>query len=485
MIYEDTGQDLSQLQRTLESAVAHRRFNRMLFFQPYPKQEAFFDLGLLKRERMLLAGNQVGKTEAGAFEAACHITGDYPDWWMGRRFNHPTIGWICGETAELVRDNQQSKLCGEPGIEEDFGTGYIPGDRFIGRPLLSRGASNAFDTIHIEHRTNGIKDGTSVAVFKSYVQGRTKFQGKSIDWGWLDEEPDMDVYSETLTRVTATGGFVFVTFTPLKGKTPLVTRYLEEASIDRATVTMTIDEAPHMTPEKKRAALAGYPTHEREARAMGIPMMGEGRIFGFPDSLISLPGITNVPQHWRKIWGIDFGIAVDHPFAASLLLFDENDIMHVHHVIKIVGGLPLQHAFAMRQIASGVPVAWPNDGLKTQPGSGEQLAQLYRKHDLIMLPEHATFIDGGMQVEPGLTELNERARVGKWKVASHLTDVFDELHFYHRKNGLVVREKDDVLSSIRYGMMMRRYARSVPLGRGGNRARGNGPLMAEGIDFDL
>src|SRR5271167_4372013 len=104
--------ELAELRRGLEIAVDYRKFNKIAFFEPYPKQEQFFDLGSFKRERILIAGNQVGKTEAGAFETVCHLTGDYPPWWLGRRFDHPTVGWICGETGQVVRDVQQEKLLG-------------------------------------------------------------------------------------------------------------------------------------------------------------------------------------------------------------------------------------------------------------------------------------------------------------------------------------------------------------------------------------
>ena len=37
-----------------------------------------------------MAGNQLGKTLAGGVEAAMHVTGRYPDWWQGKRFDEPT-----------------------------------------------------------------------------------------------------------------------------------------------------------------------------------------------------------------------------------------------------------------------------------------------------------------------------------------------------------------------------------------------------------
>ena len=64
--------------RQLEREVARRaKYRVMEFFNPYAKQTEFFELGATKRERLFMAGNQLGKTEAGAFEAACHLTDLY------------------------------------------------------------------------------------------------------------------------------------------------------------------------------------------------------------------------------------------------------------------------------------------------------------------------------------------------------------------------------------------------------------------------
>src|ERR1700684_3377874 len=88
----------------LEAAVDHRRYGGQIMpFQPYAKQKQFLDLGASKRERLLIAGNQNGKSISGAFEAAVHLTGLYPSWWEGRRVTKPTRGWICGATGEVVR----------------------------------------------------------------------------------------------------------------------------------------------------------------------------------------------------------------------------------------------------------------------------------------------------------------------------------------------------------------------------------------------
>ena len=58
--------------------------------------------------------------------------------------------------------------------------------------------------------------------FKTYDQGRTKWQGETLDVVWFDEEPPQDVYVEGVTRTNATGGMVYLTFTPLKGISDVV-----------------------------------------------------------------------------------------------------------------------------------------------------------------------------------------------------------------------------------------------------------------------
>jgi Terminase large subunit, T4likevirus-type, N-terminal len=80
------------------------------------------------RERLLMAANQFGKSFAGGMEAAMHATGIYPSWWQGRRFEEPTIGWVCGQTNEQVRDVAQRVLVGRPG---SLGTGALPKESIL------------------------------------------------------------------------------------------------------------------------------------------------------------------------------------------------------------------------------------------------------------------------------------------------------------------------------------------------------------------
>jgi phage terminase large subunit-like protein len=161
--------------------------DRLKYYEPYPKQLEFHAAGAAHRERLLMAGNQLGKTLAGGFEAAIHATGRYPDWWEGRRFDRPTVGWCCGIKGEVVRDTVQKVLVGRPG---QIGTGADPKDA-LGELVTARGIADLLDVIKVRHESGG----TSLIGLKTYASGLEKFQGESLDWAWADEECPIDIYT--------------------------------------------------------------------------------------------------------------------------------------------------------------------------------------------------------------------------------------------------------------------------------------------------
>jgi len=200
-----------------------RRHDRTSFFRyrPYAKQAAFHAQGAVHDERLFKAANQVGKTYGGGFETAAHLTGLYPEWWSGRRWNRPVRAWAASDGYEDTRDGIQRILLGEPRVREKWGTGIIPGAEIYDWSLR-HGVPDAISSLVVRHYTNGIYDGLSTLGLKSYVQGRQAFQVETLDFVWFDEEPSSDIYGEGITRTNATGGIVFLTFTPLKGMSEVV-----------------------------------------------------------------------------------------------------------------------------------------------------------------------------------------------------------------------------------------------------------------------
>jgi phage terminase large subunit-like protein len=440
-------------QDAIESEIAseltrRRNTNRLKHYEPYPKQLEFHALPV--RERLFVAGNQLGKTMAGAAELAMHLTGSYPAWWQGRTFDHPIIAIAGSESAELTRDGVQRLLVGPPDQEENWGTGFIPQQAIQAR-TRRMGVSNALDTVTVKHRSGGL----STLYLKSYDQGRSKWQANTVHVVWFDEEPPEDVYFEGITRTNATNGLVYQTFTPLKGMSAVVARFFLEDSPDRARVTMTIADALHYSPQERQRIIDSYPAHEREARTLGIPTLGSGLIFPILEDNIVIDPVP-IPRHWPQIGGIDFGW--DHPTAGCRLAWDrDNDVVYLAADYRQREQTPVFHAAALKQWGTWLPWAWPHDGLN-DVAAGENLAAQYRAQGMGFLPSKATFEDGSNSVEAGLMDMLDRMRTGRWKVFSTCGTWLEERRMYHRKDGKVVKERDDTISASRYALMMLRFA---------------------------
>jgi phage terminase large subunit-like protein len=390
--------------------------NRLNYYRPYEKQTAFHAAGATFRERLLMAGNQLGKTLAGGFEVAIHATGRYPEWWQGKRFDRPTVGWACGVTGEVVRDTVQKVLVGRPGQQ---GTGAIPKDAIV-ELVSARGTPDLLDTIKVHHASGG----TSIIGLKTYASGREKFQGETLDYVWLDEEPPIDIYTEALTRTNVGASPVWMTFTPLQGISTVVKRFLHEKSDDRHKVVMTIDDVEHYSEDEKTKIIASYPAHEAEARIKGIPVLGSGRIFPVAEATIACE-FKEFPSHWPRIGGMDFGW--DHPFAAVELVWDrDTDTVYVARTHRLREASPILHAAAIRPWGKELRWAWPRDGKReTLEGAGVALAEQYRAQGLKMFPEHAQFDDKSVSVEAGLMVMLT-VQTGKLKVFKHLNDWWEE-----------------------------------------------------------
>lgn len=222
----------AKLLRELRKRERQRKFYRMFPDEGpfrrelYPKQLELFKAGAIHRERLFMAGNRVGKTEGGGYEVAAHLTGLYPDWWEGKRFDHAIVALAAGDTGQTTRDIIQTKMLGGLWDSDEWGTGIIPGATLDVKPVLKQGISGAYEEIKVKH----VSGDYSTFKLRSYDQGRRIFQGIELDLFWPDEEIPKDVYDEGLMRTLTTKGITLMTFTPLNGLTELVMSFM--ASMD-------------------------------------------------------------------------------------------------------------------------------------------------------------------------------------------------------------------------------------------------------------
>ena len=76
--------------------------------------------------------------------------------------------------------------------------------------------------------------------------------------------------------------------------------------------------------------------------------------------------------------------------------------------------------------------------------------------------EYAHYVEGNGQksvsVEAGLMDMLNRMQSGRFKVFKSHLDWWEEFRLYHRKDGKVVKEGDDLMAATRYAVMMLRHA---------------------------
>jgi len=398
--------------------------------------------------------HNTGKTISACAEDAYHLTGEYPDWWEGKRFLRSTRGWVVSITNEISRDILQLELLGEP-----IGTGMIPYEKIIDVDYRQCGISNVVDKVFVQH-----KKGISWVQFKCYEQGWKKFVGAAIDFVHFDEEPDdIRVYTESRIRIVTRNGVMYSTITPLMGETELMQRFMAHHE-GCFLITASMADCPHLE-GKVDGLLENFPAHEKEARMNGTPVMGEGRVFPYADGDV-ITGHIPIPKHWSRICGIDFGINDQHQQAACWLAHDrEADIVYLYDVYKAPNRKISDHCEAIKARGKWIPVAWPHDGTHREKGSGQQLREGYLDRDVAMLTQSARYKrdkGGGQPTEPVVNDVCERIETGRFKVFPHCRQWMDEFRSFHRKDGVIQVKKDDALKASFYALMELRNARTEP-----------------------
>lgn len=435
----------------VEDATARTRFYRMfpdegpLRRELYPKHLEFFDLGSRKTARLFLGGTGTGKTEgAGGYETVCHLTGEYPAWWRGKRFNRPVSWWIGANSLETFRDSVQKKLWG---TREKWGTGLIPG-HLLGKVKFYTNPSDTLDYCLVKHSSGGWSQVTS----KPYAGGREKFESSDVDGIWLDEEPDAAIVSSAVGRFRGetAGGILYMTYTPFDGITDVVQRFVpqfipnfNQAEYDASgnvCVFCTVRDVPHATPDA-----TNFLPHEREARINGVPSIGSGKIYPVAESDVVVDPFM-LPRWYARCFGADFGygsIAKDDGGTAVLWgAWDrENDVVYVYAEHFQRGAEIAVNASAIKSRGSWIPGVGDLSGAGRD---GDSTIDLYQR-------EGVDIKGADKSVDAGLMEVLDRFSTGRLKIFKTCQRTIEELRMYRRdEKGKVVKAGDHCMDALRY-----------------------------------
>lgn len=410
----------------------------------YPKHLAFFEAGARYRERCMMAANRVGKTEGcTGYEATLHMTGLYPDWWVGRRYDRPVRCWFVGTTGETTRDILQRKLLGPL---DNLGTGLIPYTSLIGEPKRDSGIPDSIETFNVKHESGGVSRGQ----FKAYKQGRKSFEGDEQDIIVLDEEPPLDIYSECLLRTMTTQGMILLGFTPLEGLSETVMMFMPGGQIPKEGVNgkfivgATWDDAPHLTEKDKAELRISIPPYQLDARTKGIPSIGSGAIYPVAEEDLLVKDFA-IPEYWPKVYGMDVGWNCT---SALWFAWDrQNDIAYITGEYKRGKTEPETHVKSITVRGSWIPGVIDPASIGSSQKDGTKLMKEY-----IDLGLDLTVADNS--VEAGLFEAYKRMTSGRLKVFVSCTQWLEEFRIYRRdKNGKVVKDNDHLMDDMRYGIM--------------------------------
>jgi len=419
------------------------------FYRPHMQ---FFEAGATYRERVIIAANRIGKSEGiGGYEMTLHLTGDYPHWWQGKRFTRPIRAWACGTTGQTVRDIVQQKLLGDINA---LGTGLIPGKCIkVGSDKRKSGVPDAIESIEIKHSSGGY----SKLGFKSYDQKRKAFEGTEKDVIWLDEEPDLGVYTECLIRTMTTNGLIMLTFTPLVGLSAVVLQFLPGGQFGQDTgkfaIGATWDDAPHLSQKDKDELWKAIPVYQRDARSKGIPQLGSGAIYPLPEDDISI-GDFEIPQYWPRLYGMDVGW---NWTAAVWGAHDrDTDILYLYSAYKQGQSMPPVHSNAILSRGKWIPGVIDPASQGSNQADGSKLIDTYKGLGLRLSKADNA-------VEAGIHSLWLRMTTGKLKVFKSCVPWLEEFRLYRRdEKGKVVKSSDHLMDCTRYLNMSLTRAEVMP-----------------------
>lgn len=366
----------------------------------------------------------------GGYEVVLHLTGQYPDWWPGYRYNRATRWWAAGDTKEETRDTIQTVLFGEPGEE---GTGLIPGDCI---EEIKWRSSKAIDYALIRHKTGQI---SSIGL-KAYEQKAKSFRGSNKDGIWLDEPPPYDVYSESMARLRDSDyPMMLLTYTPMDGITEM-TLEMEKESPERRLITISWDDVPHLSEAWKASVLANTKPHLRETRKLGIPAIGEGAVFPVDLDSITCEPLEVIPKHWPRIYGFDGGW---HNTAALWGAYDRDaDTIYLYSEYKR-GEQPIAvHAAAINARGDWIPGV--GDASAVNQSDGAKLIDEYQDHGvkLTLADKH--------EKSAAIDNVLERLLTGRLKVYKNLTSLIQEIRQYRYEDGKIVKENDHLVDAMIY-----------------------------------
>jgi phage terminase large subunit-like protein len=173
--------------------------------------------------------------------------------------------------------------------------------------------------------------------FKSYEQGREKFQGAGVRLIWFDEEPPQDIWDECFVRVEAGQQLdVILTMTAIKGMTWVYNRiYQDTSNPDLYVSTAGWDDNPFLTEAQKDQMARGLTPAALKVRREGKFTKRVGLVCHWFDRSKHIRHYDSYDRSWTWYEVLDGGWS--DPACWLLVGVDKDNDIHV------VNGYRRQH----------------------------------------------------------------------------------------------------------------------------------------------
>ena len=275
--------------------------NPLNYAKRHFKQEEFYKAQQIVRA--LFWGNRVGKTEIGAQEVARYLLGEHEH----RVVKNPVEVWVICPSFDSQKETTQPKLLR-----------YLPEGSIASMTWIRKGILSELV----------LKNGNK-ATFKSYEQGRPKFQGAGKRLIWFDEEPPHDIWEECFVRQEAGQRLdIVLTMTAIKGMTWVYDEiYLNTDSNLIYVSEAGWDDNPWLTEEQKDIMSRGLSPDALKVRREGKFVRRVGLVCSWWDREKHLREYKTTPTNWTFYEVLDGGYS--DPAAWLLIGVDLDDSVHV------------------------------------------------------------------------------------------------------------------------------------------------------------
>lgn len=219
---------------------------------------------------------------------------------------------------------------------------------------------------------------------------------------------------------------------------------MPEISQSKYLVTMTWDDAPHLSDDQKQKLFDSIPPFQRAARSKGVPALGAGAIYPLDEDDIKVKPFE-IPDYWPRAYGMDVGW---NRTAAVWGAHDrEAETWYLYSEYYKGQAEPIIHTAGIQARGDWIPGAIDPASRGRSQKDGEKLFETYTEQGLILTKAQNA-------VEAGILNLWQLLSTGRVKVFDTLVKWFEEFRLYRRdEKGHVIKKDDHLMDATRYWCM--------------------------------